>query len=94
MANHARFVEAYDKDTGLKHRIPAHWLDHPTLGAQWRKTPKTRARDGSNTDTDAPSATPATDVAAISGVTSDLDTSTTTVSDTRSGTDTAAAPKE
>lgn len=88
-----RFVNAYDKDTGLKHRIPAHWLDHPTIGPRWRKTPKTRAHDGSNTDKTAPSVTPATDVAAISGTTADLD-STTTSPDTPSGTDPAAEPKE
>lgn len=88
-----RFVNAYDKDTGLKHRIPAHWLDHPTISRNWRKTPKQRATDGTNTDTSAPSVTPATDVTAISGVTTDLD-STTTPPDSPSSTDTAAEPKE
>lgn len=90
-----RFVNAYDKDTGLKHRIPRHWLDHPTLGAPFRKTPKQRATDGTNTDKTAPSVTPATDIAAISGTTSDLDTSTTgSGRPTAATTDTAAAPKE
>jgi hypothetical protein len=58
-----RFVNAYDKDTGVKHRIPAHWLTHPTLSRPWRKTPKQRATDGTNTDPSAGSATPGTDVA-------------------------------
>lgn len=34
------FVTAYSKTTGTPHRIPADWLDHPVLGAGFRKTPR------------------------------------------------------
>lgn len=57
------FVDVYAKDTGLKHRVPAHYLDNPVLMRGFRKTPK----PGTTTATDGPSpaatsATPATDV--------------------------------
>jgi hypothetical protein len=45
-----QFVDVYAKDTGKKHRIPPHWLDHPVLGKPFRKTPKTRAADGPEPD--------------------------------------------
>ena len=32
-------IDAYRRDTGEKVRIPAHWLDHPTIGAQFRLPP-------------------------------------------------------
>ena len=33
------FVERVVKATGKKQRIPEHWLDHPTIGAQFRALP-------------------------------------------------------
>ena len=39
------FVAAYDKRTGVKHSVPEHWLDHPVLGQNLRKTPKTKAAE-------------------------------------------------
>jgi hypothetical protein len=33
------FVDVYSKTTGRKQRVPEHWLDHPTLGRNFRKTP-------------------------------------------------------
>ena len=33
------FIEAVVKATGNKQRIPEHWLDHPTIGAQVRLPP-------------------------------------------------------
>ena len=33
------FIEAVVKATGNKQRIPEHWLDHPTIGAQFRLPP-------------------------------------------------------
>lgn len=53
-----RFVDAYDKKTGDRCRVPAHWLDHPTLGKPFRKTPKPHTGGAAA----APSATPVTDV--------------------------------
>lgn len=40
-----KFVTAYSKVTGEKHRVPAHWLDHPRLGKGLRKTPLPKAAD-------------------------------------------------
>jgi len=41
-------IEAYRVDTGEKVRIPAHWIDHPTLGKPFRKTPKQKASERAN----------------------------------------------
>lgn len=49
------FVDVYAKATGEKHRVPEHFMTHPTLSKPFRKTPKQRA---SETE----SATPSTDV--------------------------------
>lgn len=38
-------IDAYRKDTGEKVRVPEHWIDHPTLGKPFRKTPQQKARD-------------------------------------------------
>lgn len=38
-------IDAYRKDTGAKVRIPAHWIDHPTFGVSFSKTPRQKARD-------------------------------------------------
>jgi hypothetical protein len=40
------FVDAYSVTTGLKQRIPRHWLDDPVLGRDFRKTPSQREVDG------------------------------------------------
>lgn len=48
------FVEVYAKSTGRKQWVPEHWLDHPTLGRDFEKTPSTRAQE-------APSGEPSTD---------------------------------
>ncbi len=63
----AEFINVYAKDTGLKHRVPAHWMEHPTLSKPFRKTPKQNAADTRALG----SATPATDV-----VTSDASATT------------------
>ncbi len=42
-------INAYRVDTGEKVRIPEHWLDDPTLGKPFRKTPAQRARDTEKT---------------------------------------------
>lgn len=38
-------VKAYRKDTGEIVRVPEHFLDHPVLGAPFRKTPSQKSRD-------------------------------------------------
>lgn len=53
-----QFVNVYSRATGLKHRVPAHWMDHPTLSKPFRKTPKQTAAETRALG----SATPATDV--------------------------------
>lgn len=40
------FVEVYDTRTGIKQRVPSHFLDDPILGAHIAKTPTQRALDG------------------------------------------------
>lgn len=40
-----KFVDAYSKATGRKHRVPAHFLDHPVLGKGLAKTPRIQARE-------------------------------------------------
>lgn len=42
-------ITVYSRRTGLKHRVPAHYLDHPVLSKQWRKTPKTREVEARST---------------------------------------------
>lgn len=64
----AEFINVYAKDTGVKHRVPAHWMSHPTLSKPFRKTPKQSAAETRAMG----SATPATDV-----VTPDASASTT-----------------
>jgi hypothetical protein len=39
------FVDAYSKTTGRKQSIPAHWFDHPVLGAGFARTPTAKARE-------------------------------------------------
>lgn len=43
------FVAAYDKNTGRKHSVPEHWLDHPVLGQNLRKTPKQKSAESTPT---------------------------------------------
>jgi len=96
------FVDAYVIATGEKQRIPRHWLDHPTLGAPFRLTPKAAAKqrraaetadpaDAEPTDTDATD--PATQVEPEEPA---LDTSTTgdAEPDGTDHPDPAAEPKE
>lgn len=33
------FISVYSKTTGRKQDVPEHWLDHPVLGRDFRKTP-------------------------------------------------------
>ncbi|WP_248582601.1 hypothetical protein [Nocardioides sp. InS609-2] len=40
------FVEVYDTITGLKQRVPAHFVDDPILGRNIQKTPSQRALEG------------------------------------------------
>lgn len=39
------FVAAYDKRTGVKHSVPEHWVDHPVLGKNLSRTPKSKAAE-------------------------------------------------
>ncbi|MBB3041222.1 hypothetical protein [Nocardioides soli] len=78
-------TSAYRVDTGEKVRIPPHWLDHPTLGKPFRRTPKSRAADqahAGSTSSDPDSGTPAG---------SDLDTPTSGDGDPAAPTETPAA---
>lgn len=38
-------IAAYRVDNGAKVHIPEHWLSHPKLGRQFRKTPRQKAAD-------------------------------------------------
>ena len=38
-------TKVYRKDTGEIVRVPAHWMDHPTLSKPFQKTPSQRAAD-------------------------------------------------
>lgn len=40
-----QFVDVYSKRTGKKRTIPAHWLDIPSLMQPFRKTPKQKRAD-------------------------------------------------
>lgn len=40
------FVDVYDVNTGIKQRIPAHFLADPILGRHFKKAPSQRALDG------------------------------------------------
>ena len=55
------FVRVYDKTTGRKHSVPEHYLDHPVLGANLRKTPlsEKRQRDAGQAATTTNTKTPA-----------------------------------
>lgn len=57
-----KFINVYDRKSGNKHRVPAHWMDHPTLSKPFRKTPKQRASETESATpvTDVVTATPAT----------------------------------
>ena len=57
------FVDVYATATGKKHRVPAHFMTHPTLSRPFRKTPKataaeTRAMGSATPGTDVVSTTP------------------------------------
>lgn len=41
----AKFVDAYSKATGRKHRVPAHFFDNPSLSKGLAKTPRIKARE-------------------------------------------------
>lgn len=45
----SEWVDVYSKTTGQKQTIPAEWLDHPVLGADFRKTPLTAAVEAKST---------------------------------------------
>ncbi|WP_435744903.1 hypothetical protein [Nocardioides sp. SYSU DS0663] len=64
------FINVYSRATGEKHRVPKHFMDHPTLKKPFRLTPKQRATD----DAAAESATPATDVATATSATPTTET--------------------
>ena len=38
-------IKVYRKDTGEIVRVPEHFMDHPVLGAPFRKTPSQKSRD-------------------------------------------------
>lgn len=77
------FVDVYSKATGKKHKVPAHFMEHPTLSRPFRKTPKQTAAETAALG----SATPGTDVIAMTPENPD----TTPPADTPSATDTPAA---
>lgn len=39
------FVDVYSRTTNAKQVIPASWLDHPILGADFEKTPRQKASE-------------------------------------------------
>lgn len=39
------FINVYAKTTGEKHKVPAHWLDVPSIAKQFTKTPRQRKAD-------------------------------------------------
>jgi len=41
-------IAAYRVDNGEKVHIPEHWLSHPRIGRQFRKTPRQKAADTKN----------------------------------------------
>lgn len=47
----AQFVDAYNKTTGEKVRVPAHFFDVPSLCRNLRKTPKAKAAERSTSST-------------------------------------------
>jgi hypothetical protein len=38
-----KFVEVVAQATGNKQMVPAHWVDHPVLGAPFKTKPSARA---------------------------------------------------
>ena len=83
------FVDAYVIATGKKRRIPRHWLDHPTLGAPFRLTPKAAAKQRRTAADQGESSSSAAPTDTDASTAPDLDSST-----DPSNTDTAAEPKE
>lgn len=43
----AKFIRAYNTETGAPQEVPERWLDHPVLGANLRRTPPPDAVDPS-----------------------------------------------
>lgn len=41
----APLIDVYNTKTGRKQRIPERWLGHKTLGKNFEKTPRQKARD-------------------------------------------------
>lgn len=39
------FISVYSKATGLKHRIPEHFMDVPSIARQFNKTPRQKTAD-------------------------------------------------
>lgn len=75
------FVNVYSTATGKKHRVPSHFLEQPAFSARFRKTPKQNAAETRSMS----SATPGTDVVAMTPE------HPTTPADTSSANDTPAA---
>lgn len=46
MSNGDEFVDAYSVITGIKQRVPRHWITDPVLGRDLRLTPSQRELDG------------------------------------------------
>ena len=38
------FVPMFEKSTGRRRMVPEHWVDHPVIGKQFRKTPPQQVR--------------------------------------------------
>lgn len=43
------WADVYNSKTGVKHVVPARWLEHPTLSKGIRKTPLSKHRETTNT---------------------------------------------
>ena len=41
----SQFIDVYAKSTGEKHRVPAHFMDVPSIAKQFTKTPRQRKAD-------------------------------------------------
>lgn len=39
------FLDVYAKTTGLKHRVPEHWLAVPSIARNFTKTPRQKKAD-------------------------------------------------
>lgn len=41
----SKFIDVYAKGTGLKHRVPEHFMEVPSIARNFTKTPRQRKAD-------------------------------------------------